>query len=637
MDKFKKLWRAKRVFTNTQMGLKLSASSLTTKIVTFKFASDLSKIFDAPPKGFLEVTGYTKDFQKPTVRWGGDRWIGDSVGVTKVIAKKTNQTIVLTDKYFDVAGLGNYEEALLTLIRNEWIPRSMIRAKPTYKKIDGIFYVNKPFLLEDLVSELRRLPAVLGPTVKSYYVATGTGLPSVTLTLKNPKWTYQFFKNGTVIFTGIKDPSERDEPRKLFKEFFTDKYGLTAILALNLGQPPAIGKPVKKTTTKLANRYKLVASWNTVPPHGFYVRPGTDGKPRLYKWRKMERHPVTREMLNLGPMGLGKKDAVLVAKAYEKAGVPVPKATRTIFENLGFPIETPKAAASVPKNRRAPGWDATRPGFYVRPGPGKQPYWFKVPVGLDSGRKTVIKTYADAGRKIPNAVRNIFKIPHSPGSPKTNLTHVITMGLDGLLRINDRQVTRLTKAELLAVARNMNIPEANTKMTPARIAGLIKKKAGISNAPNRTFDVIANGVFYKLLNDGRVLRTTQNGTQTRRAWSTLPGTEQNKIAKSILPENVYANYGSVARANKFDTLRAFMWMKKKGTSPSTSSNSNNNNNMAVEMEWALRVAQNLGKNYKNGNETNFMKIYRGLPPGANVNSAYANFLKATRKMRAPST
>jgi len=616
MDKFKKLWRNKRVFTNAQIAMKLSASSLTTKIVTFKFATDLSEIFDSSPKGFLEVTGYAKEFQKPSVRWAGDRWIGDEIGVTKVIAKKANQTIIMTSTHFEVAGPGNYEEALRTLIRNEWIPKSMIRAVPMYKKIDGIFYVNKPFILEDLSSELRRLPAELGPTVKSYHLVSGTGLPNVTLTLKKPKWTYQFFRNGTVIFTGIKDPSERDEPRKLFKEFFTEKYGLAAILALNLTKSPAIGKPVRKPTKNLANRYKLVPSWNTAPPHGFYVRPGTDGKPRLYRWRKMERHPVTREMLDLGPMGLAKKNAVMVAKAYEKVGVPVPAATRTIFERLGFPIEAaPPVATSAPKakNRRAPNWTAVRAGYYVRPGPGKQPYWFKVPVGIESGRKTVIKTYAAAGRKIPNTVRNIFKIPISPGNGSPpNLSHVVTMGLNGILRINDRQAPRLTKVQLLGIARNMNIPEANMKMTPARIIALIQKKAGVSNTKNRTFDLYLNGTFYKLMNDGRVLKTTQNGIQTRRAWATLPVVEQNKIAKGLLPANLYSGYNAVARANKFNTLRAIIRM-------------NNTNNLAAEMEWSMRVAQELG----NKNEANFMKIYRALPSKspASVNRAYANFLK----------
>ena len=34
--KFQKLWRSKRVFTNSQIGWKTSTSALTSKIVTFK-------------------------------------------------------------------------------------------------------------------------------------------------------------------------------------------------------------------------------------------------------------------------------------------------------------------------------------------------------------------------------------------------------------------------------------------------------------------------------------------------------------------------------------------------------------------------------------------------------------------------
>lgn len=652
--KIQKIFRAKRVFTNSQGAYKVSPSALTAKIVTFKLPTSFRSVFESEPKGFSEITGYKTSFKKPVVRWvQGQGWIGDSDGVNKVIAKKGQQTIVLTDKYFDVMGLGNYEAALLAIVKNGWAPKVLLKAPPTYKKIDGIFYVNKPFILDDLRDELKKLPESMVESIGRYDEKVG-GVPAIVLKLKKPKWTYQFFKNGTVLFTGIKNPSEREEPRKLFKEFFTDKYDLVALLALNLAKSAAIRKPGAQAATakkaKLANRNPLAASWNAVPPMGFYIRPGTNGKPRLYKWRKMERNITTREWLNRGAMnmaGVGPK----VVKAYANAGVPIPRATLNAFIRAGHPLANgAKKAVAGPKNRRAPSWNAVKEGFYVRPGPGKQPYWFAVPSGIAAGRKTVIKAYTDAGRNIPAPVRAIFKIGNNVSAFKPGLQHVIKMGLNSVLRINNRQATRLTKAELLAIARNMNIPEANGKMAPARLIGLIQTKAGVTNKLNRNYDVIVNGTFYKFMNNGRVEKTTGEGVQTRRVWATIPAAEQNKIAKKLLPMNLHTEYNSTAKANRFNTLRAHLAGKKPVKVPSpprprdptpSPSNSNTNSNMALEFEYGLRLSQNLGNLYRNGNEAIFLKSYGKLPVGArgkplkaNVNRTYKKFVKEYKSSRA---
>jgi hypothetical protein len=661
--KIQQIFRKKRVFTNSQGSWKTSASSLTAKIVTFKLPTNFRSVFESEPKGFSEITGFKASFKKPVVRWvPGQGWIGDADGVNKVIAKKGQQTIVLTDNYFDVMGLGNYEAALLAIVKNGWAPPLLLKAPPVYKKIDGIFYVNRPFILPDLREELKKLPESMVENLGRYDPNVG-GVPAIVLKLKKPKWTYQFFQNGTVLFTGIKDPSERDAPRQLFKEFFGQKYDMVAMLAMNLGKEAAIRKPGAQAANakkaKLANRNPLASSWNMTPPQGFYVRPGTNGKPRLYKWRKMERNITTREWINRGALnmtGVGPK----VAKAFANAGVPVPRATLNAFIRAGHPLANAaaKKAGAAPKNRRAPSWNATKEGFYVRPGPGKQPYWFAVPAGLAAGRKTVIKAYTDAGRNIPASVRAIFKIP---ANVKTNvialgnntfkpgLQHVIKMGLNRVLRINNRQATRLTKAELLAIARNMNIPEANAKMVPARLISMIQNKAGVSNKLNRSYDVFVNGTFYTLLNNGRVEKTTSNGVQTRRAWATIPVAEQNKIAKKLLPVNLHAEYNATAKANRFNTLRAHLAGKKPAKAPSpprplasspSPSNSNANNAMALEFEYGLRLSQNLGNLYRNGNEAAFLKSYgklplgaRGKPLKANVNRTYKKFVKETAGLR----
>jgi hypothetical protein len=113
-------------------------------------------------------------------------------------------------------------------------------------------------------------------------------------------------------------------------------------------------------------------------------------------------------------MTLTKKNATAVAKAYANSKVNIPNHARKIFKNefglnLEVPSENKKTYANT-SNRRASSWNATRNGFYVRPGPGKQPYWAAVPAGINAGRKTVIKKYTNAGVNIPRSVRNIFKI-----------------------------------------------------------------------------------------------------------------------------------------------------------------------------------------------------------------------------------
>ena len=659
--KIQSIFRKKRVFTNAQLGFSLSKASITAKIVTFKLPTNFRAVFESAPKGFTEVTGYKGDFKKPVVRWvTGKGWVGDADGVKKIVAKKGQQTIVLTDTYFDVMGLGNYEAALLAIVRNGWAPPMLLNAPPTYKKIDGIFYVNRQFELEDLKDELKGLPASMLDSVR---YTPEVGLPTVILKLKKPKWTYQFFKNGTVIFTGIKDPADVEVPKELFKKFFTE-YEVVPFLAMKIGPKGTspLTKPAKGTNQSakkaaLANRNPLAASWNAKPPQGFYVRPGTNGKPRLYKWRKMEKEMQTGEILNRGAVnltGVGPK----VVKAFKEAGVPIPKATLNAFAAAGHPLQVNnngnRKSVTGHAERRAPSWNATKAGFYVRPGPGKQPYWFAIPKGLASGRKTVIKAYTAAGRNIPAAVREIFQIPANIKTNSNNAggQHVIKMGLNRILRINNRQATRLTKTELIAIARNMNIPEVNSKMAPARIIGLIQNKAGVSNKLNRTYNVLVNGTFYKFLNNGRVEKTTNAGVQTRREWATIPVAEQNKIAKKLLPANLHAEYNATAKANRFNTLRAHLASKKppspaapapRGRTPSPSpSNSNMNNANAREFEYAVRLAQNLGNLYRNGNEKYFNKVYysklpvgvRGKPLKADIDRVYKRFVKELASGRA---
>jgi len=639
VEKIQRLWRAKRVFTNNQGTWKISKPHVVSTISIVKFPVDMSAIFTGAPRGFTEVTGFKGAGQKASIRYVDGKWIGNSSGVTRVSAKRGPQTVVITKGVITVLGTGNPEAAYLAIAKNGWSVKNLVRATPVYRKVDCVFYINKPFDLLGLKQEFRKLPNTIVQSV-SYHPELKS-IPAVILKLKNPLWTYQFFENGTVLFTGIKTPKEVNEPVKLFKQFFT-MHGLNKNFAIAIEKTPALRRPVaaKKNTSKLADRYPLAGTWNSLrkPYAGFYIRPGTNGKPRMYPYRFMRREAGSGEVLNMGPMNL-RAVAPKVVKAFKNINRPIPNATLNAFASAGVPLESPKKkAAAAHSNRRAPSWNATKNGFYVRPGAGQQPYWFAIPKGIESGRKTVIAAYAKAGRNIPQAVRTIFKIPASVAvnvKPK----HNIAVGLNGVLRINGRQAVRLTVPELIAVARNMNIAEVNAKMKPIDIIQWIQHKSGLTGKKaNKNFNVNLNGTKYRLLNNERVERTVGK-TRTTRNWSTIPIANQNRIAKAFLNESYHEAYNLQPRNKKYWALMVYKNSLKPNTPSTASSSSNNNNlaNFAANLEANMRNQEHknayktlVGNYYTNENANRLVTRLGKLPAGAkkaNFNRTIKTFAK----------
>jgi hypothetical protein len=343
--------------------------------------------------------------------------------------------------------------------------------------------------------------------------------------------------------------------------------------------------------------------------------------------------------------GVGPK----VIKAFKNAGRPIPNSTLRVFANAGYPLNvnsSPKSAAAL-KNRRAPSWNATKPGFYVRPGPGQQPYWFKIPKGVASGRKTVIETYRKAGRNIPAAVRNIFKISKSVEINQFK-NHKVVVGLNGILRINNRQATRLTKPELLAIARNMNVAQANAKMSPGRIISFIQRAAGIKPGARaaKNYHVQIGNTKYKLLLNFRVEKTS-GAQRTARDWATLSANEQKAIANALVPANSREEFNAMSKKDRYGVLHALAHAKntpspasQKSASASTAS-SVNLGNFERELEWHSKIENAVGKNYfKNENTQAFLARLNALPSGsrgkplkANINKAFKTFVRETQISR----
>ena len=661
--KIQEMFRRKLIFTNNKGAYKASKPVITAQIVSFSLPTNWRAVFESEPKGFSEITGYRSAGKAPVVRWTQGRWVGDESGVTKLVARYRNVTIVLSDTGFDVLGAGNYEQALLAIVKSGWAPKLLLKAPPTYKKIDGMFNVNKRFDLEELASELRKLPATMRETVRP---ALEFGVKAVLLKLKKPKWTYQFFENGTVLFTGIKDPKDIDLPRELFFQLLSPTYGVAPAFAFQAGRG-MLTKPRKNAgaaaRARAANRYPLVASWNTAPPSGFYVRPGQNNKPRLYMWAKMERRIGLPYPVQVGQLKLTAKNAATVARRFAEVGVDPPTATKQVFQNLGIPLPTQNLEKRAANRAERSEWNFVDPSGkrYVRPGPGHQPRVYDVPKDKKAGAKTVIKSYAAAKRNIPQAVRALFGIgANVKTANNAGPKHRIEMGLDKILRINGKQATRIPVGELLAIARNLGIAQVNAKTSKANLMGYIKTRTGTSNRPNRSADVLIDGLYYKFLNNGRVRRVTEEGVATEREWATLGADVRQKIAKKLLTPDLFNEYNSLNLGNRFNAIRAVLQGKKanvekaaankaaankaaanaKAAAEEEARNNAETEAMARQLEFNLRLTQNLGNAYNKDNTRKLIRALNGLPKGAkgkplkaNVEALYKRFVKNAYMLR----
>jgi hypothetical protein len=658
--KIQEAFRRKLIFTNNQGAYKASKPVITAQIVSFKLPTNWRAVFESEPKGFSEITGYKTT--TPVIRWDQGRWIGSVEGVKKLVAKYRAVTIVLSDKGFDVLGAGNYEQALLAIVKSGWAPKLLLKAPPTYKKIDGMFNVNRRFNMEKLEAELNSIPDAIAQYKSEF------GVKAIIFRLKGAKWTYQIFENGTVLFTGIKNPKDLNFPREVFTQFLNEMDS-----RVFQGGRGVLVKPHKNTgaaaRARAANRYPQVSSWTTTPPQGYYVRPGQNNKPRLYMWAKMERRIGLPFPVQVGQLKLTAKNAATVARRYREVGVEPPPATKQVFKDLGIPLPTEALEKRAANRAERSEWNFVDPEGkrYVRPGPGHQPRVYDVPKDKKAGAKTVIKSYAAAKRNIPVAVRTLFgiganvKTANNTGGPK----HRIEMGLNKILRINGKQATRIPVGELLAIARNLGIAQVNTKTSKANLVGYIQTRTGTSNRPNRSADVLIDGMYYKFLNNGRVRRVTEEGVATEREWATLGANVRQKIAKKLLAPNVFAQYNNLNLADRFNALRAVLYGKKetankvaankaaavkaaankaaanaKAAAEEEARNNAEAEAFARQLEFNLRLTQNLGNAYNKDNTRKLIRALNGLPKGprgkplkANVEALYKRFIKNAYMLR----
>lgn len=227
----------------------------------------------------------------------------------------------------------------------------------------------------------------------------------------------------------------------------------------------------------------------------------------------------------------------------------------------------------------APSWNATKNGFYVRPGSNGQPRFYELK-DVKLQKKKTIRAYLDAKVTIPANVRTKFSITNA--------------NVEAVRAASPKKPAKKkpTKGNLLNVAFEKNLAHVSGKMKVANI------KKAIQSPQNTSVNVIIGGVKHTFLANGSVRR----GSRTRQ-FSTLKK-EQEPIARAYLTANQYAEYEKKAAKNRYQYIlntkmakataaaaaKAAKAVTPKAKASSASSSMNtNNNNFALNLELAVRM------------------------------------------------
>lgn len=520
--------------------LSFTPVEVTSTIVSVKYTGAVNKVANVGRvsnvteiKGFKATGGaaivrYIKNKSDPigensmgdVKKWGLRIDFKNPVS-TAYVSVERNDTVVITSS-------GPYER-VLRFLHKYYFP-GIFYSDVKVSKIDGRTHVDASIDLEELD---RQIEAKV-PRSVAYFGYERELYAGGKLNWVNPKVTLVLFANGTILFLGAKSMDVVKKVQTIFKELFY-KYGVdmkgTLLRRMYRKKPLPARKNLAAKRKKGAGRYETAYGYDEPRP-GFYVRPGANKVPRLYPVPSPSKLPLVRQK---------------VLRAYTNANVPIPQHVKNLF---GFNKSVQlKEKAEI---RRASNWSDVKAGFYVRPGPGGLPYFYKVPKGLAAGRKTVIAAYQTANRRIPSPVRAIFDIPASLAPQYIPVQHMLNRNATGQLRLNGKQMMRYTHEQLLKVARNLDIPGANAKMKITALANAIKAKLGsppVTSAGNANLEI--NGVPISFLLNGRVMR----GKRARQ-WSTLKAAEQNAIAKEYLVNTNYANWLKVPKKDQYTTILA---------------------------------------------------------------------------------
>lgn len=509
-------------------GYTIRGPEITSRTVTFH--ADFSNIVlpNRLPAGFKSIEGRALLNQPPVGRITNDHgFVGSSATVNHWYFNTLyGIAIVHRSGVVQVTSSGQIAKVLEKL--NKVLPGVRNARNIKMSKIDGRIFVNRYLNLDAIAPKFSREIPTSTATVM-YEPELGNRLQVV---WKKPSMTLIMFRSGQVQIFGSHKPKDAVD---VFKSIVR-RLGERTMFLYSREEGGFAVKPARANTkeeklnrmkaSKLNVRHPSVPSFNFVPPPGQYVRPGPNLKPRLYNI-KSNMSLVTAK----------------IVKAYEAAGVNMPQYVSNIVMN------NPPLMLSAPGAKRAPSWNSRMNGFYVRPGPAKQPHFYKIPKNLKAGFKTAKKAYNEAGVTMPSHVKNIFGVtnnsPSNEGSPLRG-THVVNGN-----KVNGRQYSRLTVAQLVGIARNLGDAGASNSMSKKTLFDRIKGRAPAKSAsPPRAPNVTVNGRVYIFSNDPLNQRIIRNGR--KRVFGTLPKAEREAIARAYLGNN----YSSIPVKNWYNSMRA---------------------------------------------------------------------------------
>ena len=303
----------------------------------------------------------------------------------------------------------------------------------------------------------------------------------------------------------------------------------------------------------------------------------------------------------------------------------------------------------------APGWNASKEGFYVRPGPNGKPRFYELKNPALQKAKA-IKAYLNAKVNIPanvkaklqisnanvagirnktpsagrpsgwnNQSRNGYYVkPNKLGAPQwyqipkskttTRNTVIEAYGRHGIaipphirnmfkIGNNVKSVPiagpniskKMTKKQLMNVAVMENIPQVTEKLTVAQMKQVLTKKL---SPQNTSVDVVVNGVKHTFLANGSVRRVYPNKATRTRKFDTLKANEQDAIARGYMSSKRYEEYKKVARKDKYKFLKN---LKNRGAkhsprSPGSTPGSASLNNFAKSIEQAMKKSPSRSPN-----------------------------------------
>jgi len=509
-------------------GYIIRGPEITSRTVTFN--TDFSRIVlpTRLPAGFKSIEGRALLNQPPVWRLTRDHGVVGSAVTVNHWYFITIYGIAVVHKSGAVQVTSSGQIGKVVEKLDKIIPG--VRNVRNFKvsKIDGRMFVNRYLKLETIAQVFSR--EIATSTGTSFYEPELANRLQVTW--KSPSMTLIMYQSGQIQIFGARKPLDAIEVFKTIVRRLGDR-NVFVYSALEGGFNVAPARAATKEEKlnrlkkgKLNVRHPPVASFNFVPPPGKYVRPGPNFKPRLYNIKA-----------NMGLV------TAKILKAYEAAGVEMPRYIANMVMN------NPPLMMGAPGAKRAASWNSRMNGFYVRPGPAKQPHFYKVPKDLKAGFKTAKKAYNDAGVTMPPHVKNIFGVTAN-GSPSSGSPLRGNHSVSGN-KVDGRQYMRLTVAQLVGIARNLGDAGASNSMSKAVLFERIKTRAPAKSvSPVRAPNVTVNGRVYIFSNDPSNQRIVRNGR--KRLFSTLPKAEREAVARAYLGNN----YSSVSAKNWYNTMRA---------------------------------------------------------------------------------